>query len=202
MATKVKKVSDTRPTLEEVKAQPGQYLFVTYEGTQFGMMGIPALRQRWVGDVQADLEIELFNPKMIDVEWLDNPIFREHYLKHTGIKVWKSDTLPKPPDYTLPDDLERTISEARKQFARTLATSDYDEKFKDIVQMTARDLPETEAMKWENQQLYPFLEVLRIYEERLLNRKEILRDIDKRLKEIESRVDGANRRSRYKAYQR
>ena len=80
--------------------------------------------------------------------------------------------------------------------------SEYNEQYKEVVQLTQHDYPPTEAMKWENQELYPFLEVLRIYEERLLNRKDVLRDIDKRLKEIENRVDSANRRSRYAPHKR
>lgn len=195
-----RKVVDSRPSLDEVKQQSGRNLFVTYEGTGGGAFGIPALRPRFSGDIPEELQIELWNPKMIAEDWLDDVRFRAIYEQTPGIKVWKTDQFPKPPDLTLPDDLEREVSESAKQLARIVATTDYNEQMKDIILMESHDVPILEAVKWETEKLYPFLEVVRLYEEKMLNRKEVLNAVDRRLNDIDAKAESSNRRNRYKTH--
>lgn len=203
MATRkgnTRKIADTRPTLDEVKQQSGRNLFVTYEGTEGGAFGIPALRPRFAGDIPEELNIELWTPKMIADEWLDDVRFRAIYEQHLGIKVWKTDQFPKPPDLSLPDDLERDVTESAKQLARIVATTEYNEQMQDIIGMESHDVPISEAVKWETEKLYPFLEVVRLYEERMLNRPEVIRAVDKRLNDIDAKAESSNRRNRYKTH--
>lgn len=206
MATKkgVKEVIDTRPTLDEVKQQTGRNLFVTYEGTEWGGLGIPALRPRFAGDTPEELQITLWEPKMIAEDWLDDVRFRDLYEKVKGIKVWKSDVYPKKPDLKLPDDLERSVTDSLKRNAYLIATSDYnyspdgrEHPVQDLIQVENHDVTTSEATRWENEELYPFLEVVLFYEEKLLNRPEVVRDIKARLKKIETQTEHQNRRTRY-----
>ena len=196
--SKGKKAVDSRPTLEEVKAQTGRNLFVTYEGTEGGGWGIAALRPRFVGDIPEELQVTPWVPKMIAEEWLDDVRFRDLYGRVKGIKVWKTDEFPRKPDLTLPDDLERNVGEDRRRMAHLIATSAYDDAMKDMISIKQRDLSESDALRWENEQLYPFLECVLFYEQRLLNRPEVVKDIEKRLKEIDAAVEKRSKRNRWK----
>lgn len=194
---KVKEAADTRPTLEEIKSQPGRNLFVTYEGTEGGGWSIPALRPRFPGDIPEELMIVPWEPKLIAEDWLDDIRFREIYMKFKGVKVFRSDVYPKKPDLKLPDDLDRSVNPSRKQMAQMLAMSEYGEPQRDVVNMKFIDVSPLELAKWENDDLYPFLEVFKFYEERLLNRKEVLRDINARMAEIDKSTFEENRRYRF-----
>ena len=118
---------ETLPTLEEVKAQAGKYLYVTYEGTEGGGWSISAPRPRFAGDVAEELMIVPFEPKQIGTEWLDDPRFIALYEKVKGIKVWRSDVLPQKIDLTLPEELETRVSKHRQGMELIIEMSEYNE---------------------------------------------------------------------------
>jgi hypothetical protein len=181
---KGKKVVDARPSLSEVRAQPGKYVFITYEGTEGGGWGLPAPRPRFVGDVTESLIIMPFEPKQIGEEWLDDPHFVILYEKIKGIKIWRSDVFPERVDLTLPDELEARVSKYRQAVAMTLVMGEYDEHFKDVIQVRSMDIPESDAVRFDHSDVLPFLKVIQFYESRLLKRPEVLEDIKKRLRVI------------------
>jgi len=175
---------NTRPTLDEVKAQSGRNLFVSYEGDEGGGWSIPALRPRFVGDVPEELMITPWEPKIIGTDWLDDTRFAKLYNDVKGIRVWKSDIFPEKPNLKLPEELERRVSPARQQMAYTIAVSPYDFKMKDMIQIKNLDVTESEAIEWEKNDLFPFLKAVQFYETRLLKRKVVLKDVEARLRDI------------------
>lgn len=176
--------ADTRPTLDEIKAQSGRNLFVTYEGDEGGGWSIPALRPRFVGDIPEELMITPWEPKIIATDWLDDTRFAKLYHDVKGIRVWKSDMFPDKPNLKLPEELESRVSQARQQMAYTIAVSPYNRDMRDMVQIRNLDATATEAIEWEKNDLFPFLKAVQFYEVRLMNRKEVLKDIEARLREI------------------
>ena len=169
---------EPRPTLDEVRNQTGRNLFVTYEGSEGGGWSIPALRPRFLGDIPEELMITPWEPKIIAPDWLDDTRFAKLY------KVWKSDVFPNKPNLKLPDDLERRVSASRQQMAYTIAVSPYDFKMKDMIQVKNLDVTESEAIEWEKNDLFPFLKAVQFYETRLLKRREVLKDVEARLRDI------------------
>jgi hypothetical protein len=184
MARKQGKNVDTRPTLAEVKAQPGKYVFVTYEGAEGGGWGLPAPRPRFVGDIAEELTILPFEPKQIGEEWLEDPRFVILYGKVKGIRVWRADTFPEKPDLTLPDELESRVNKYRQGIALVIAMGAWDEHYKDVVEARSMDVPESQAVQFDHTDVLPFLKVIQFYESRLLNRPEPLAAIKKRLQKI------------------
>lgn len=197
---KGKKEVDTRPTLDEVKQQTGRNLFVTYEGTEGGGWGIPALRPRFLGDVPEELMIVPWEPRMIAEDWLDDVRFRDLYGRIKGIKVWKTNEYPHKPDLTLPEELERSVSDARRQVAYVIATTPYGEASKEMISIENHDVSPLEAEGWENTDLYPFLECVLFYEKKLLNRKDVIKEVEARLKKIDEKVNKSSRRQRWERY--
>lgn len=176
--------TDTRPTLEEVKSQTGRNLFITYEGDEGGGWSIPALRPRFAGDIPEELMVSPWEPKIIAMDWLDDTRFAKLYNDVKGIRVWKSDVFPDKPNLKLPEELERRVSSARQQMAYSIAVSPYDSKMQDMIGIKNLDVTESEAIEWEKNDLFPFLKAVQFYETRLLKRKEVLRDVEARLRAI------------------
>jgi hypothetical protein len=183
MATR-KGTKAVRPTLDEVKAQPGKYLYVTYEGTEGGGWGLPARRPRFAGDIVEELFIVPFEAKQIGDEWLDDPKFLALYEQIEGIRVWRTDAMPTKIDLTLPDELESVVSKYRQGMALIIALSPYDDHFKDVIAVRSEDVTESEAVRYDHSDVLPFLKTIQFYERRLLNRPEVMRAIEKRLGEI------------------
>lgn len=173
-----------RPTIEEVKAQTGKYLYVTYEGFEGGGWGLPAPRPRFAGDYVEELMIAPFKIKQIGDEWLDDPRFIALYEKVEGIKVWRSDVFPKEVDLTLPHELEERVNKYRQGVALIIAMSPFDEHFRDVIEVRSMDITESQAIEYDHTDVLPFLKTIQFYESKLLNRPEVMRAIEKRLREI------------------
>ncbi len=184
MATKKGKKVDPRPTIEEIKAQTGKYLYVTYRGFEGGGWGLPAPRPRFAGDYVEELMIVPFEIRQIGSEWLDDPRFVALYEKIVGIQVWHSDVLPDKVDLTLPDELESRVNKYRQGVALIMAMSEFDEHFRDVIGVRSMDVGESEAVAYDHTDVLPFLKTIQFYEKRLLNRPQVMRAIEERLKEI------------------
>ena len=207
---------DTRPSLDEVKAKTGKYVVITYRGYESGgisvsapdpyEMGLP------VGYTPKDLLIEPWVWRVIPSYWLDDGRFAAIYQKDRGIYVDKVDVIPENEDLTtLPNDLEKKLTRERKQKAWWIATQPYDPNaradspsiathaviFMKLME-TTDDSPE--QVDFLQNELVPILQAAKYYEERLGNRQEVIKDIDKRLDEISGKkVFRTSRRVRRKA---
>jgi hypothetical protein len=184
MAARKGKPEVVRPTLEEVKATTGKYLYVTYEGTEGGGWGLPAPRPRFAGDFTEELMIIPFEIKQIGEEWLDDPRFAALYERVKGIRVWRADIQPNKIDLTLPDELETRVNKYRQGIALIIAMSPWNSYFEDVINVRSEDVPDSEAVVYDHTDVLPFLKTIQFYEKRLLNRPEVMKAIEKRLREI------------------
>jgi hypothetical protein len=184
MANKKGKQVDPRPSIEEIKAQTGKYLYVTYRGFEGGGWGLPAPRPRFAGDFVEELMIVPFEIKQIGDEWLDDPRFVALYEKISGMQVWRSDVQPEKTDLTLPDELESRVNKYRQGVALIMAMSPFDDRFKDVIGVRSLEVPESDAIAYDHTDVLPFLKTIQFFEKRLMNRPEVMRAIEKRLREI------------------
>lgn len=173
-----------RLSLEEVKAQTGRYLFVNYQGVSKGGFSLPAPRPRFAGDVVQELMILPFDPQMIGDEWLDEPRFIRLFNSVPEIVVWKSDDIPVPIDTTVPEELNRTLNDAQKAYARLIALSPYDDRMKDVLEAQDREHSEEEVIRSNRRVILPFLKLVQFYELRWMQRPEVLAALDKRIRTI------------------
>jgi hypothetical protein len=185
MATrKVKKAN--RPTLDEVKAQPGKYVVAMLEGA-VGPLGIAAPSPRTAMDVRLDdIVIKPYIPLQIDEAWLDNGRFRRVYDKFDYLTVKRVDELPEPPAlYNLPDQIVNSLSPLVRNNAYRIATNPFDEASTKMIWADnfAAGNPR-HVLEWELREMRPFLQAVKIYEERFGRRKEVLKEVEKRLKQI------------------
>ena len=187
-------VKDTRPTLAEIRQQPGNNLFVTYEGVEHGTACLPPRELRFAGDVAKDLVIKPWEYVLITEDWLSDVEFIKLYTQDKGIRVVKADERPAPRALKLPEEIAKDLTDAQQLAALNVAQSPYNEQMQDVVQIENKDLPPIAADRWENEKVYPFLEAILFFEEKLLNRKTVVRDIKARLRKIDAKAETHNKR--------
>lgn len=199
-------VQDTRPSLDEIKAKPGKYLVASYRGYESGGISIspPDSYEAGLpqGYVPKDLLIEAWQWTVIPAFWLDDGRFAQIYQSTPGLIIDKVDRIPDRLDLmALPADLlaREKLTRERIQKAFWIATQPYMPKANmgdpheaylratyDVIHMnsmeTTKDSPEQVAFLQED--LAPMLEAAIVFEERLGNRQDLIRDIEKRLEEI------------------
>ena len=189
MARKSKKA--TRPTLEEVKAQTGKYLVATLIGA-VGPLSVEAIAPMYAAPniklphllLQAGVTVE------IDPIWLDDGRFKRLYERFDYIKVWRTDELPIEPQlFDLPGELEARLTPLTRNNAYRIATNPFvnDPKHPSWIMIWTKNegTASTRAtLEWELKTIRPFLQAVKIYEQRFGNRPEVIQEVDKRLREI------------------
>jgi len=182
-----KRTKPVKPSLDEVKEQPGSFVIATIDGVA-GPHSIQAPRRRRLADVELqDLVILPYEPQVIDPEWLDVPLFRQAYTNFTEIKVYKADELPqKPKLYDLPPEIERSLTSFLRNKAYEVATASFGEVSKKLIWARNDTLVTQRAISdWETTELLPFLKAIQVYENRFGKRKEVLDEVAKRLKDAQ-----------------
>ena len=189
MARKSKKVK--RTTLDEVKTQTGQYLVATLEGA-VGPMSVEAIAPLYspANIKLPHLLLQANVVSIIDDIWLDDGRFRRLYDQYEYIKVWRTDELPVEPKlYELPSEIEARLSSISKNNAYRIATSPFvnDPKHPSHIMIWTRNegaAGERATLEWELKIIRPFLQAIKVYEQRFGNRPEVLKEVDTRLKMI------------------
>jgi len=210
-------VKDTRPTLEEIKVKSGKYVVASYRGYEVGSVGIPAPDPFEMGlpfgYQPKDLLIRAWEWLVIPSYWLDEGRFAVVYQNNPGIFVDKVDTVPSTANQKiLPDDLDKRLNLGRKQKAWWIATQPYSTTGRPgspamaihaLINMKLMDTTDDsqEQVEFQRDELVPLLQAARFYEERLGNRKDLIRDIDNRLDDIAEKkaFKSTSRRNRRKA---
>ena len=189
MARKSKKAK--RLTLDDVKAQTGKYLVATLEGA-VGPMSVEAIAPLY-SPANIKLPHLLLQANVVSIMddiWLDDGRFRRLYDQHEYIKVWRTDELPMEPKlYELPTEIEARLSSISKNNAYRIATSPFvnDPKHPSHIMIWTRNegaAGERATLEWELKIIRPFLQAVKIYEQRFNNRPEVLKEVDTRLKMI------------------
>ena len=189
MARKSKKAK--RLTLDDVKAQIGKYLVATLEGA-VGPMSVEAIAPLYspANIKLPHLLLQANVVSIIDDIWLDDGRFRRLYDQYEYIKVWRTDELPVEPKlYELPSEIEARLSSISKNNAYRIATSPFvnDPKHPSYIMIWTRNegaAGERATLEWELKIIRPFLQAVKIYEQRFNNRPEVLKEVDTRLKMI------------------
>jgi len=184
--TKGTKVQEApRLTLAEIKAQEGKYTFVDYRGTMGGW-ALPAPRPRFAGDTPKEIFIKPFSPQQIGDEWLDDPTFGALYEKEKGIRVWKADIAPAATDLEsdFPPELAEKLSPYVKSLAYLVAMTDSGTQLDDIINVHDRQSGANEALRFQKNEVLPFLKAVQYYEKRLMNRPDVMKKIETRLRAI------------------
>ena len=177
-------VHPKRQALTDVKSQAGRYLFVMYKGVERGGFSLPAPRPRFAGDVVEELLILPFEPKLIGEEWLEEPRFARLFDTIKEIVVWKSDDLPEQVDLAVPEELNRVLNDAQKAYARLIALSPYNDRMKDVIEAHDMEHGEEEVIRQNKKVILPFLKLVQFYEKRWMQRPEVLKALDKRIRSI------------------
>ena len=206
-----------RPTWEAIKAKQGKYVIASYRGYDIGGVSIPAPDAYElglpVGYVPKELVIEPWVWKVIQAYWLEDGRFAALYERIPGLCIDRVDTLP-PTQVDLaelPSDLTKKLTEDRKQKAFWIATQPYYPNARtgdpkrataDLIQM--RDMETTDdspqQISFLQDELAPLLQAALIFEERLGNRPEVVRDIQKRLEDIGGKKPFRSTRRRQPVY--
>jgi len=189
MARKSKKAK--RLTLDDVKAQIGKYLVATLEGA-VGPMSVEAIAPLYspANIKLPHLLLQANVVSIIDDIWLDDGRFRRLYDQYEYIKVWRTDELPVEPKlYELPSEIEARLSSISKNNAYRIATSPFvnDPKHPSHIMIWTRNegaAGERATLEWELKIIRPFLQAIKVYEQRFGNRPEVLKEVDTRLKMI------------------
>jgi len=180
-----KRTKPVKPSLDEVKEQLGSFVIATIEGAA-GPHSIQAPRPRRSTDVQLqDLVIAPYEPVSIDPDWLDVPLFRQAYNRFDEIRVYKADELPQRPVlYDLPPEIANALTSFLKNKAYEVATTPFGEVAKKLIWARNDTLVTQRSISdWETTELLPFLKAVQVYEKRFGNRKEVLDEVAKRLKD-------------------
>jgi len=180
-----------RPTLDEVKAQPGKYVVAMLEGA-VGPLGVEAIAPLYAPPniKLPHLLLQAYVPCQIDEMWLEDGRFRRLYNERDYIKVWRSDDLPpEPPSADLPTEIEARMSPLVKHNAYRIATNPFasDSKHPSYMMIWAKNedaSSERSVLNWELKVIRPFLQAVKIYESRFGNRPEVIKECDKRLTQI------------------
>jgi hypothetical protein len=170
--------------LEEIKAMPGKYYFVVYEGVDAGGWCLPAPRPRFAGDIVQEIVITPFDPLEVLEEQLNNPPFVSLYDKVPGIRVYKTDTIMSRPDLTLPKDLADRLTQVQQAQAQIAAMSPYDDKLQMLIDTQDQESSEEEVIRSNRRVVLPFLKAVEFYESRLMNRPEVIKALRKRMEKI------------------
>jgi len=189
MARKSKKAK--RLTLDDVKARIGKYLVATLEGA-VGPMSVEAIAPLYspANIKLPHLLLQANVVSIIDDIWLDDGRFRRLYDQYEYIKVWRTDELPVEPKlYELPSEIEARLSSISKNNAYRIATSPFvnDPKHPSHIMIWTRNegaAGERATLEWELKIIRPFLQAIKVYEQRFGNRPEVLKEVDTRLKMI------------------
>ena len=189
MARKSKKAK--RLTLDDVKAQIGKYLVATLEGA-VGPMSVEAIAPLYspANIKLPHLLLQANVVSIIDDIWLDDGRFRRLYDQYEYIKVWRTDELPVEPKlYELPSEIEARLSSISKNNAYRIASSPFvnDPKHPSHIMIWTRNegaAGERATLEWELKIIRPFLQAIKVYEQRFGNRPEVLKEVDTRLKMI------------------
>lgn len=195
-----RKKAEVRPTLEEVKAKPGRYVVASYRGYEIGAVSIPAPDAYEMGLPQGyvpkDLTIVAWEWRVIPNYWLDDGRLASLYQRYTDLVIDRVDTIPSNENLQeLPADIDAKLPKDRKQKAWWVATQPYMPEVRtgdprrasaDLIQVhnmdTTDDSPEQVAFLQE--EIAPLLQAIKIFEQKLGNRKNLIADIDARLDEI------------------
>lgn len=186
----VKAVVDTRPTLAEIKADTagGRMIYVEYRGFDRGGFILPAHKAAFQGDYDLDeLMILQFEPRQMRPGWLDSPEFEEVYLGNPEVHVWRTNMPVAKRDLTLPERLDKILNESRKNLALRFAMSDYNEQMRDLVLLEpyGEGISAEFSYEFKKKEFLPMLRAMKFYEQKFTNRKNVIRDIDDRIKKLE-----------------
>lgn len=191
MAKRAVKVAvDNRPSLAEIKAneQDGRMIYVEYRGFDKGGFVLPAHKSDFPGDPALDeLLILQFEPRTLRPGWLDSPELADIYAKNPDIHIWRTSVPVEARDLTLPEKIGRSLSDSRRNLALRFAMSEYDEPMKDLVQLEpwGEGISADYSYDFLKKEFLPMLRAMKIYEQKFTARKNVLHDIDVRIKALE-----------------
>jgi len=201
-----RKKATARLTLEEIKSQEGRFIIAllglpeseSQESNKVGALSLEESRKPGMPkDVDlASLYIPLFVPTDVDPYWLDNYDFQNLYDKYPNLRVYRADRKPDKVDFSFPPRLDKALSDNNKQTILRMCTTPYWGRWKreidELIGMNrhpsqaGEKLTEINRRNFRVNVMVPFLMAWKLMEERLQNRKPILKLIQERLNTIES----------------
>jgi hypothetical protein len=198
MARKAKRTK--RVSFEKLREQPEgkRYLIATVEGV-FGSYSIAAPPPRTAMDVHLqDLVLQPYRPQIIDPEWLKVSDFERMYAKFEAIRLSWSNKIPEDkPGRELPEELINALDHYEVQMAWEVANTPYEGRDADKIDALIGARNETftlprDTARWQLDKKIPFLLACREYEERIGNRRKVIKMLDDEIESTRSEVSSVS----------